>query len=295
VVSKDKGESRATLGIIMSIFVIAEIGINHNGLVDNAIKMIDVAKEAGCDAVKFQKRTVDLVYSKEILSSARQSPFGTTTRAQKEGLEFGATEYQRINEYCREVNIKWSASAWDRESQRFLRQFDLTFNKIASAMIVDLDHCQIVAEEKKHTFISTGMSTLAEIDKAVEIFKKAGCSYELMHCVSTYPMSDKDANLKCIETLRERYRCNVGYSGHEAGLAISYGAAALGISSLERHITLNRAMYGSDQAASIEPSGLRMLVGAVRKIDAALGDGTKKVLNSEVEVAKKLRAHISNR
>jgi len=292
VVSKDKDESHATFGIIMSIFIIAEIGINHNGLVDNAIKMIDVAKEAGCDAVKFQKRTVDLVYSKEILSSARQSPFGTTTRAQKDGLEFGATEYQRINEYCREVNIEWSASAWDRESQTFLRQFNLTFNKIASAMIVDLDHCQMVAEERRHTFISTGMSTLAEIDKAVDIFEKARCSYELMHCVSTYPMSDKDANLKCIETLRERYRCKVGYSGHEAGLAISFGAAALGISSLERHITLNRAMYGSDQAASIEPAGLRMLVGAVRKIDAALGDGKKKVLNSEVEVAKKLRAHI---
>ena len=276
----------------MSIFFIAEIGINHNGDVGIAKDLIKVAKEAGCDAVKFQKRTLENVYSQEELDKQRESPWGTTNREQKEGLEFGEQEYEQIDSYCKELGIEWFASAWDAESQNFLKQFDLNFNKIASAMMVDSDLLRILAAEGRHTFISTGMSTLEEIDYAVEIFKKSGCPFEVMHCVSTYPMEDTDANLNCISTLRDRYSCDVGYSGHEVGLAVSYAAAALGITSLERHITLDRAMYGSDQSASIEPAALRSLVGAVRKIEQAMGNGKKVVLDSEVPIAKKLRGHL---
>ena len=276
----------------MSIFIIAEIGINHNGDVGIAKQLIDVAKIAGADAVKFQKRTIDLVYTKELLDSTRESPWGTTQRAQKEGLEFGLDEYQEINAYCKGKGIIWFASAWDLESQKFLRQFDCQYNKIASAMIVYEDLLREVASEKKHTFISTGMTEFEQIDRAVEIFKEADCPFELMHCVSTYPMNDEDANLQCIKTLRDRYPCDVGYSGHEVGLAVSYAAAAIGITSLERHITLDRAMYGSDQAASVETGGFIQLVGAVRKIEKAMGDGKVTMNHKEIPIAKKLRAHI---
>ncbi len=276
----------------MSIFIIAEIGINHNGDVEIAKQLIDVAKIAGADAVKFQKRTIDLVYTKDMLDSLRESPWGTTQREQKEGLEFGLDEYKEIDAYCKEKGIKWFASAWDLESQKFLRQFGCKYNKIASAMIVYEDLLKEIALEKKHTFISTGMTEFEQIDRAVEIFRSADCPFELMHCVSTYPMADEDANLNCIKTLRDRYQCNVGYSGHEVGLAVSYAAAALGITSLERHITLDRAMYGSDQAASVEIAGFIQLVGAVRKIEKAMGDGKITMNQKEISIAKKLRAHI---
>ena len=276
----------------MSIFIIAEIGINHNGDVQIAKQLVDVAKDAGADAVKFQKRTIDLVYSREMLDSFRESPWGTTQRAQKEGLEFGLKEYREIDAYCKKKEIEWFASAWDIESQKFLRQFDCKYNKIASAMIVYEDLLKEVASEKKHTFISTGMTLLEQIDRAVQIFKEKGCPFELMHCVSVYPMKDEEANLNCIKTLRERYKCNVGYSGHEVGLAVSYAAAALGVTSLERHITLGRAMYGSDQAASVEPAGFKALVGAVRKIEKAMGSGKIDLNQEEITIAKKLRAHI---
>jgi len=276
----------------MSIFIIAEIGINHNGDVGIAKQLIDVAKVAGANAVKFQKRTIDLVYAKEMLDSPRESPWGTTQRAQKEGLEFGLKEYQEIDTYCRKKGMEWFASAWDIESQKFLRQFDCKYNKVASAMIVHEDLLKDVASEGKHTFISTGMTEFEQIDRAVDIFREADCPFELMHCVSTYPMEDEDANLNCIKTLRQRYNCDVGYSGHEVGLAVSYAAAALGITSLERHITLNRAMYGSDQAASVETAGFIQLVGAVRKIEKAMGDGIRHVNAKEIPVAKNLRAHI---
>ena len=276
----------------MSIFVVAEIGINHNGSLEIAKDLIDVSVDAGADAVKFQKRTIDLVYTKEMLDSPRESPWGTTQREQKEGLEFGLDEYQEIDKYCKEKGIEWYASAWDLKSQKFLRQFDLKYNKIASAMVVFEDLLNIVASEKKHTFISTGLSTMKDIDKAVQIFKDAGCPFELMHCVSTYPMKDEDANLRMINTLRERYNCDVGYSGHEVGLSVSYAAVALGITSLERHLTLDRSMYGSDQSASIEPNGFRMLVGAVKKIELSMGDGEKRILEAEISIAEKLRGHI---
>ena len=276
----------------MKIYIIAEIGINHNGDIDIAKNLINVAKDAGCDAVKFQKRTVELIYSKELLDSPRESPWGTTQREQKLGLEFNIDQYKEIDRYCKEIGIEWFASAWDIESKRFLRQFNLKHNKIASAMIVDIAFLKEVASEGKHTFISTGMSTIEDIDRAVDIFKKANCPFELMHCVSTYPMEDEDANLNCIISLRDRYKCNVGYSGHETGLAVSYAAAALGITSLERHITLDRSMYGSDQPASVEPMGLRQLVGAIRKIEKAIGDGKIGIIEKEIPIAKKLRAHI---
>lgn len=276
----------------MSIFIVAEVGINHNGDMGICKELIDVAADAGCDAVKFQKRDINQVYTKDFLDSPRESPWGSTQRAQKEGLEFNNQQYEEIANYCTSKGIEWFASAWDLKSQGFLRQFDCKFNKIASAMIVHHDLLRTVAEEGKHTFISTGMSTYEDIRRAVNIFRDANCPFELMHTVSTYPMRDEDANLRLINTLRDRYKCNVGYSGHEVGLAISYAAAAMGITSLERHITLDRAMYGSDQAASIEPSGLRQLVGAVRKIEKAMGDGEKRVIEAEVPIARKLREHL---
>ena len=274
------------------IFIIAEIGINHNGDLGIARDLIDAAVDAGANAVKLQKRTIDLVYTKGMLNGLRESPWGTTQREQKEGLEFNLEEYQEIDRYCKNRGIEWFASAWDLESQKFLQNFNLKYNKIASAMIVFDDLLKMVASEKKHTFISTGLSTLDDIDKAVRIFEDANCPFDLMHCVSTYPMKDEDANLKMINTLRKRYQCSVGYSGHEVGLAVSFAAAALDITSLERHITLDRAMYGSDQSASVEPAGFKMLVGGVRKIEQAMGNGEKHILENEVPIARKLREHL---
>ena len=276
----------------MKIFVIAEIGINHNGDIDIAKNLIDVAKLAGADAVKFQKRTIEKVYSKEELEKPRESPWGTKTREQKIGLEFGNKEFDEINRYCKEKKIEWFASAWDLESNEFLRQYDLKYNKIASPMIKYLDLLREVASDNRYTYISTGMSELKDIDQAVEIFNESNCPFELMHCMSTYPTNDEDANLNCITTLRNRYKCKVGYSGHEVGLAVSYAAAALGVTSLERHITLDRAMYGSDQAASVDPALYIQLVGGLRKIEKAMGDGKIKIHEKEIPIAKKLRSHI---
>jgi len=274
------------------IFIIAEIGINHNGDMLICKELIDVAEDAGCNAVKLQKRDIDQVYTQEMLNSFRDSPWGTTQRDQKEGLEFSVEQYAEVDQYCKEKGIEWFASAWDINSQQFLKQFDCKYNKIASAMIVHKDLLRVVADEKKHTFISTGMTNYEDIQTAIDIFKQADCSFELMHTVSTYPMKDEDANLNMIHTLRNKFKCDVGYSGHEVGLAVSYAAAALGITSLERHITLDRAMYGSDQAASVEPAGFRQLVGAVRKIEKAMGSGEKKVIDAEIPIAKKLREHL---
>ena len=276
----------------MTIFFIAEIGINHNGDMKICKQLIDLAVTAGCDAVKFQKRDIDSVYSKEFLDSPRQSPWGNTQRDQKIGIEFNKDEYQEIDNYCKKKNIEWFASSWDLKSQQFLREFNCKYNKIASAMLVNLELLKMVAEEKKYTFISTGMSTLEDIEKAVNIFREKSCPFELMHCVSTYPMKISDANLNTIKTLREKFKCNVGYSGHETGLTISYAAAAIGVSSIERHITLDRAMYGSDQAASVSTQGILKLVREIRKIETAMGDGVKRVIEEELPIAKKLREHL---
>jgi N-acetylneuraminate synthase len=275
------------------IFIIGEIGINHNGDVSIAKELIKGAKDAGCDAVKFQKRSITTVYSSEFLDSFRESPWGNKQRDQKEALEFGQDEYEQIDSYCKEIGIEWFASAWDLESQKFLKQFNLKYNKIASAMIVDRKLLMEVASEMKHTFISTGMSDEKYIKDAVEIFREVGCPFELMHCVSTYPMKDEYANLRRIETLRNNFQCDVGYSGHEVGLSVSYAAVALGITSLERHITLSRSMYGSDQAASLELDTLKRLVGGVRKLEQALGTGDIRMNSEEVPIADKLRAHIT--
>mgnify|MGYP001403397654 FL=1 len=270
------------------IFIVGEIGINHNGDVEIAKQLIKGAKDAGANAVKFQKRTIDLVYKKDDLKKLRESPWGTTFRQQKEGLELSEGDYDEIDKFTKELGIEWFASAWDVESQIFLRKYKLNFNKVASAMLSNFDLIEEIASERRHTFISTGMHTLDEIKKVVEIFKKKNCPYELMHTVSTYPMKNSDANLKMIQTLKNIFNCNVGYSGHENGRAVSVAAAALGISSLERHITLDRTMYGSDQSASLEIDGFRLLINYVRVVEEALGDGEKKILQKEIEIRKKL-------
>ena len=277
----------------MSIFIVAEIGINHNGDMEVCKQLIDEAVDAGCDAVKFQKRDINLVYTQDFLDSPRESMWGTTQREQKLGLEFGLSDYKEINQYCTDKGIEWFASAWDLDSQLFLQQFDCKYNKVASAMIVYEDLLRLIAKENKHTFISTGMTKYQDIQNAVSIFQEENCPFELMHTISTYPMKEENANLLMINTLKDKFHCNVGYSGHESGLAISYAAAALGLTSLARHITLDRAMYGSDQSASIEPSGLRQLVGAVRKVELAMGDGVKKVIEEETPIAKNLRQHLN--
>ena len=273
----------------MKLFLIAEIGINHNGDMSICKKLIDVASISGADAVKFQKREINNVYTQEFLDSPRDSQWGTTQRDQKLGLEFNYDEYMEIDAYCKEKNIEWFASAWDLDSQKFLQKFNCKYNKVASAMIVYKDLLEMVSKEKKHTFISTGMTTYDDIKQAVDIFRKNNCSFELMHTISTYPMKDENANLLMINTLKDKFQCNVGYSGHESGLAISYAAATLGITSLERHITLDRSMYGSDQPASLEKPGLERLVRDIRRLDLILGDGIKRVWDSEIPVMEKLR------
>jgi len=271
------------------LFFIAEIGINHNGDVEIAKQLINQAKAAGCDAVKFQKRTIDIVYSPEVLAQKRESPWGTTQRQQKEGLEFGAREYDAIDAHCRQLGIAWFASAWDIASQQFLRRYNTTYNKVASAMATHLPLLKEVASERKPTFVSTGMCTYEDIDRALEIFKAAQCPVMLMHTVSTYPAAEKDLNLSAMHALRERYGLPVGYSGHEPSLSPSVMAAMMGAMAIERHITLDRAMYGSDQPASLELSGLLSLMGSIRKIPECIGDGVKRVLPAEEGVAKKLR------
>lgn len=274
--------------------LIAEIGINHNGDINIAKQLIDEAKKAGFDAVKFQKRTIDKVYSKEDLDTLRDSPWGTTQREQKEGLEFGENEYDEIDSYCKQKKIEWFASAWDTESLDFLDKYDLKYNKIASAMIVDKNFLEKVSKRGKYTFISTGMSTLSDIEEAVKIFKNNSCDFELMHCVSTYPCKPEDVNLNVIDSLKKKFNCKVGYSGHENGIVISLAAYVKGISSLERHITLDRTMYGSDQSASLEIRGMNELVSGIKKISIAFGnDEIGKINEEEKKIAKKLRKHIS--
>ncbi|MEK0337738.1 MAG: N-acetylneuraminate synthase family protein [Nitrosopumilus sp.] len=274
----------------MSIFVIAEIGINHNGDIDIAKKLIDVAVFAKCNAVKFQKRTPDICVPKRQKNVVRETPWGRMSYIDyRHCVEFGLDEYKEIDRYCNSKNIHWFASAWDLDSLEFLQQFDLKYNKIASAMIAYIPLLKKVASEKKYTFISTGMSALIEIQKAIGIFCEMECPFEIMHCVSTYPMKTEDANLRNIGMLHNKFHCDVGYSGHEPGLVISYAAVALGATSIERHITLDRSMYGTDQAASLEPMGLYNLVDSIRKIEKALGNDERIVTKEEEEIRKRLR------
>ena len=275
------------------VLITAEIGINHNGDLKIAKKLIDVAKNAGCDAVKFQKRTVDLVYDEQTLNSFRESPWGTTTGAQKNGLEFSISDYKKIDKYCKSKKIPWFLSCWDTKSQIEMQKFKTKFNKVASAMLTHKKLLEIIAKEKKYTFISTGMSTIPEIKDAVKLFKKYKCPFELMHSHSAYPMPLEEANLMMIPTLKKTFKCNVGYSGHESAASLICVAAVLqGSTSIERHITLDRTMYGSDQAASLEPEGLVRLVRDIRALDVILGDGKKKIWDSEKSAMKKLRERL---
>tara|TARA_X000001036_G_scaffold415246_1_gene431195 strand:+ start:13269 stop:14135 length:867 start_codon:yes stop_codon:yes gene_type:complete len=271
------------------IYITAEIGINHNGDIEIAKELIKNSKSAGVDAVKFQKRTIDTVYSEDVLNQFRESPWGTTQREQKEGLEFSFEEYSEIDNYCKELDIDWYASAWDLESQDFLNQFDMPVNKVASAMTTNKDFLKKVAQDNKPTFISTGMCTVEEIKTAVDIFNQNNCNFVLMHTNSEYPSREEKLNLKMINTLKKEFNCNVGYSGHESSVSPSLVAATLGAVSIERHITLDRSMYGSDQAASLEYPGMKNLVDTVRKLNLIIGDGKKVITDVEQEVAKKLR------
>lgn len=276
-----------TVGKGHPAFVIAEIGINHNGDLDQARKLISVAAVSGCQAVKFQKRTIEVVYTAEELAKPRESVFGKTNGDQKRGLEFGPREYAAIDEYCKMHNILWSASAWDEASVDFVANFNVPFFKIASASLTD--DALLLRHRKygKPIILSTGMSSLEEIDHAVEVLGKENLL--LLHCTSTYPSKLEELNLACIPELQKRYGVPIGYSGHETGLSTSLAAVALGACVVERHITLDRAMWGSDQAASIEPHGLSRLVRDIRAVETAMGDGQKRVYASEVPVREKLR------
>jgi len=269
-------------------FIIAEIGINHNGNIKIAKKLIDMAKNAGCDAVKFQKRTLELCIPKSEWDKPRETPWGNTTYLEyKKHLEFGQKEYDEIDRYCKEKEIEWFASAWDLESQLFLRQYALKYNKVASPMLTNIPLLEMIAREKKMTFISTGMSTPDQIKDATDVFDKNDCPFIILHCVSTYPCKDEDCNLSYMEALGESYP--IGYSGHEVGILPSIMAVTLGATAIERHITLDRAMYGTDQAASLERKGLELLVRDARRVSAILGNGIKQITQDELKNAKKLR------
>ena len=268
-------------------FLVAEIGINHNGNVEIAKKLIDAAALCGCDAVKFQKRTVEVVYTSEELAKPRENPFGPTNGDLKRGLEFGQQQYEEIDRYCRRKGILWYASCWDEASVEFLEQFDPPCYKIASASLTDDNLLRHHRRYGRPIILSTGMSTLEQIDHAVEVLGTKDLI--ILHCTSTYPSAVEELSLRTIKSLRERYDVPVGYSGHEVGLATSVAAAALGACMIERHITLDRAMWGSDQAASIEPQGVWRLVKDLRAIEKAMGRGEKCVWPSEVPGMNKLR------
>jgi N-acetylneuraminate synthase len=276
-----------TVGPGLRVFVVAEIGINHNGSVELAKRLIDAAVASGCDAVKFQKRTIDVVYSPKELARPRESPFGETNEDLKRGLEFGREAYAEIDRHCRSRGIPWFASCWDRESVDFIRSFDVPCYKIASACLTDDDLLTYHRETGRPILLSTGMSSIDEIDRAVQILGTHDLA--VLHCTSTYPSTIDELNLKVIPALIERYRVPVGYSGHEVGLATTLAAVVLGACIVERHLTLDRASWGSDQAASVEPVGMARLVKDIRGIEAALGDGVKRIYESELPVRDKLR------
>lgn len=269
--------------------IIAEIGINHNGDMDNVYKLIDGAVLAGVDIVKFQKRDLTLVYDKEYLDSYRESPWGTTQLDQKYGLELSISNYKDIDRYCKLKGIDWTWSSWDTISQSILQKFDVKYNKIASAMLTKYKLMTEIIKERKHTFISTGMANLDEIDRAVKAFRYYGCPFELMYCNSVYPNSFEDVDLNIVNTFKKRYKSDVGYSDHSAGRILPVSAVAKGSSSIEVHITLDRNMYGSDQKASLEIPELIMLVKDVRNIEKSLGSGEKTISEKELAVRKKLR------
>ncbi len=272
------------------VYVVAEIGINHNGDVDIAKQLIDVAADAGCDAVKFQKRTPEICVPVAQRDKLRQTPWGEMTYMEyKERTEFWEAEYQGIADYCASRGIQWFASPWDSPSVDFLEQFEVPVHKVASASVTDEPLLEALVRTGKPVILSTGMSTIEEIDRAVELLH--GSPLAILHSTSTYPCPPEEANLRTIATLRDRYAVPVGYSGHEKGLQVTLGAVALGATIVERHITLDRTMWGSDHAASLEPGGLRSLVRDIRILEAALGDGVKRVFPGEEEPRRRLRVH----
>ncbi|MGA3282039.1 MAG: N-acetylneuraminate synthase family protein [Smithella sp.] len=275
------------VGVGRPCYIIAEIGINHNGDINIAKKLIDLAAFAGCDAVKFQKRTIDVVYSAEELAKPRENPFGTTNGDLKYGLEFGLKEYKEINKYCRDKKITWFASCWDEDSVDFIDQFKVPCYKIASASLTDDGLLKYTRAKGKPIILSVGMSTLEQVDHAIKVLGKKDLI--ILHTCSAYPSEYSDLNLKVIPALRERYNVPVGYSGHETGLASSSAAVAIGACVVERHITLDRAMWGSDQAASLGTSGIIKLVKDIRLVETSLGDGVKKVTEKEIPIISKLR------
>ena len=268
-------------------YIIAEIGINHNGDIEIAKKLIDLAKVAGCDAVKFQKRTVDVVYSPEELAKPRESPYGNTNGDLKYGLEFGLEKYQEIDRYCKEKNFHWFASCWDEGSVDFIEQFDVPCYKIASACLTDDELIRHTRSKGRPIIMSTGMSTVEQVDHAVEILDKDDLA--ILHAISTYPAYYEEINLSVIPKFQERYGVPVGYSGHETGIPTSVAAVALGACIVERHITIDRTMWGSDHAASLGPSGIIQMVRDIRLLEMAMGDGIKRVIEREMPVIKKLR------
>lgn len=268
-------------------FIIAEIGINHNGSIDLAKQMIDIAVTTGCDAVKFQKRTVDIVYTKEELAKERKSVFGNTNGDLKRGLEFGEKEYKEIDKYCKKKGILWFASCWDEKAVDFIEKFNPPCYKIASASITDDKLLKHIKSKGRPILMSTGMSTMKEIRHAVSIVGED--NLVLYHCTSTYPTNANEANLKVIQSLKKEFKCPIGYSGHERGLTPSVLAVALGAVSVERHITVDRTNWGSDQAASLEMAGLYHMIRDIRQIPKLLGDGKKVVYKSEEPIIEKLR------
>ena len=275
------------VGVNEPAYVVAEIGINHNGDLGLARKLIAAAAAAGCDAVKFQKRTVDVVYSAEELARPRESPFGETNGDLKRGLEFGTDEFAAIDEYCRVLGIAWFLSCWDEASVDFAEQFDPPCYKIASASFTDDDLLRHHRKQGGPVILSTGMSDLDEIDHAVEVLGTD--DLVILHATSTYPSAPEELNLSVIPALRERYGVPIGYSGHEVGLATTLAARVLGACMIERHITLDRAMWGSDQAASVVPLGFQRMVRDIRAVESALGDGEKVVYDTEIPIREKLR------
>jgi N-acetylneuraminate synthase len=268
-------------------YVIAEIGINHNGNLDIAKRLISVAVAAGCDAVKFQKRTIDVVYSADELARPRESPFGDTNGDLKEALEFDADDYEEIAAYCKAVNIPWFVSCWDEDSVDIIAKFDVPCFKIASASLTDDHLLRHTRSKGKPIILSTGMSTYEEIDHAIDVLGKK--DLVVMHSCSTYPAYYEELNLRAIPTMKERYGVPIGYSGHETGIASSVAAAVLGACSVERHVTLDRSMWGSDQAASLEPNGITRLIRDIRLVEQSMGDGVKRVYERELPIIKKLR------
>lgn len=268
-------------------FIIAEIGINHNGSLKDAKRLIDMAVSNGCNAVKFQKRTVDVVYSKEELERPRPNVFGETNGDLKRGLEFGLEEYKEIDEYCKQKHIMWFASCWDKGSVDFIDQFNPPCYKIASASLTDDELLKYTKSKGKPILLSTGMSTMEEIEHAIDILGEENTI--IYHCTATYPANSDEINLNGIKTLKEKFSCPVGYSGHERGIAPSILAVAVGACSVERHITLDRTNWGSDQAASLETPGLFHMVRDIRQVPILLSDGKKVVYEREIPIRKKLR------